>query len=115
MHIKYYVACNDAKEITGYYNDDVHEEIPDNTFEITEKQWLSALELNANRYIEGEFSYYETELSEDEVSENNLVFRKTTYETESDHLYLEWQFDQTSESEQIWRDKVKEIKERFPL
>lgn len=41
--------------------------------------------------------------------------RKSAYITESDPLYMEWQFDQTPESEKAWRDKVTEIKDRIPL
>ena len=45
----------------------------------------------------------------------NLEKRQTAYKAESDPLYMEWQFDQTPESEQAWRDKVEEIKLRYPL
>lgn len=41
--------------------------------------------------------------------------RKAAYVSESDPLYMEWQYDQTQESEQVWRDKVAEIKLRYPL
>ncbi|HIF9067530.1 TPA: hypothetical protein ACX6QT_000023 [Photobacterium damselae] len=41
--------------------------------------------------------------------------RRLAYRLESDPLFLEWQYDQTSEKEQAWRDKVAEIKTRYPL
>ena len=41
--------------------------------------------------------------------------RKTAYKEEADPLYLEWQYDGTAEKEQAWRDKVAEIKARYPL
>jgi hypothetical protein len=41
--------------------------------------------------------------------------REAAYKTESDPLYMEWQYDGTAEAEQKWRDKVAEIKERYPL
>lgn len=41
--------------------------------------------------------------------------RRQAYVVESDPLYLEWQYDQTPEAEQAWRDKVAEIKARYPL
>ncbi|GIU12881.1 hypothetical protein [Shewanella sp. MBTL60-007] len=40
--------------------------------------------------------------------------RRLAYESESDPLYMEWQYDKTIESEQAWRDKVAEIKTRYP-
>lgn len=46
-----------------------------------------------------------------ETIENRLY----AYQTESDPLYMEWQYDQTLEKEQVWRDKVAEIKLRYPL
>jgi len=45
----------------------------------------------------------------------NVNNRQNAYKAESDQLYMEWQFDQTAESEQTWRDKVSEIKARYPL
>lgn len=41
--------------------------------------------------------------------------RRVAYKGESDPLYMEWQYDQTVEAEQAWRDKVAEIKARYPL
>ncbi|CAK2830363.1 conserved hypothetical protein [Vibrio crassostreae] len=41
--------------------------------------------------------------------------RKSAYALESDPLYMEWQYDKTPENEQLWRDKVAEIKSRYPL
>ncbi len=41
--------------------------------------------------------------------------RKAAYVSESDPLYMEWQYDQTQSKEQAWRDKVIEIKARYPL
>ncbi|HAV1510753.1 TPA: hypothetical protein JG810_004519 [Vibrio parahaemolyticus] len=41
--------------------------------------------------------------------------RRKAYLVESDPLYMEWQYDQTPEKEQAWRDKVAEIKARYPL
>lgn len=45
----------------------------------------------------------------------NVEKRETAYKRESDPLYMEAQFDGTSESLKVWRDKVTEIKARYPL
>ncbi|MCS6180035.1 hypothetical protein [Shewanella baltica] len=45
----------------------------------------------------------------------NIEKRKATYREESDQLYMEWQYDLTPESEQAWRDKVLQIKQRYPI
>ena len=44
-----------------------------------------------------------------------LAARQRAYETESDSLFLEWQYDKTPEAEARWRDKVAEIKARYPV
>lgn len=48
-------------------------------------------------------------------SASTVASRIIAYKAESDPLYMEWKFDQTPESEQAWRDKVAEIKARYPL
>ncbi|WP_345873062.1 hypothetical protein [Shewanella algae] len=49
-----------------------------------------------------------------ELSQNHEK-RQAAYREESDPLFLEWQYDGTPEAEKIWRDKVAEIKARYPL
>ena len=44
-----------------------------------------------------------------------LAARQRAYEAESDPLFLEWQYDKTAEAEAHWRDKVAEIKARYPV
>jgi len=67
-----------------------------------------------DKEIETYFNSYEG-LTEHYSEAEVLVKRQTAYKTESDPLYMEWQFDQTPESEQAWRDKVEEIKLCYPL
>lgn len=65
-----------------------------------------------------EISPYKDSMPDLEVvySHNEIVdCRRIAYKTESDSLYMEWQYDQSAESEQAWRDKVAEIKLRYPL
>lgn len=50
-----------------------------------------------------------------EEGEGVIAKRKAAYAKESDPLFLEWQYDKTPESEEAWRDKVAEIKLRFPI
>lgn len=56
----------------------------------------------------------ETALAAQQLAEAQTA-RRVAYVAESDPLFLEWQYDQTPESEQAWRDKVAEIKARYPL
>ncbi len=49
-----------------------------------------------------------------ELSQNTDK-RQLAYKNESDPLYIEWQYDNDVKKEQIWRDKVEEIKLRYPL
>ena len=50
-----------------------------------------------------------------ELSAGQLALRQRAYEAESDQLFLEWQYDKTPEAETRWRDKVAEIKARYPI
>ena len=50
-----------------------------------------------------------------ERTEGQLARRQRAYVAESDPLFLEWQHDKTPAAEQTWRDKVAEIKLRYPV
>ena len=50
-----------------------------------------------------------------ELTEGQLARRQRAYVAESDPLFLAWQYDKTPEAEQAWRDKVAEIKLRYPV
>lgn len=71
-------------------------------------EYMLALGMNQEQ-IESVLNQKTFELSQ------NLDKRKVAYKAESDPLYMEWQFDHTPESEQAWRNKVAEIKARYPL
>ena len=51
----------------------------------------------------------------DDLLSAALSNRVEAYKSESDPLYIEWQYDQREEGETVWRSKVLEIKERYPL
>ncbi|QMV14733.1 hypothetical protein [Vibrio spartinae] len=58
----------------------------------------------------------ESVLQQKEFEEaQNLVKRQQAYRLESDALFMAWQYDQTEDKETSWRDKVAEIKARYPL
>lgn len=40
--------------------------------------------------------------------------RAAAYKAESDPLFIEWQYNQKAAQETAWRDKVAEIKARYP-
>lgn len=50
-----------------------------------------------------------------ELGEGVRALRQHAYEAESDPLFMEWQFDKTAATEKAWRDKVAEIKARYPM
>lgn len=53
--------------------------------------------------------------AEYEKGDGQIEKRKRAYVIESDPLLAEWMFDQTPAAEQAWRDKVAEIKARYPV
>ncbi|ODA30653.1 hypothetical protein A8L45_19675 [Veronia pacifica] len=69
-----------------------------------------------NGKFEKKYNSSEIELDRNKISvQETLAARYRAYKSESDPIYLEWQYDKTPESEQVWRDKVAEIKARYPL
>lgn len=57
----------------------------------------------------------EPEPADPEPMPDHRAMREAAYRAESDPLFMEWKYDGTPEAETIWRDKVAEIKARYPL
>ncbi len=49
------------------------------------------------------------------TAEQVISLRQAAYRSESDPIYMEWQFDQTDEKKEAWRASVEAIKARYPL
>ncbi|MCG7546952.1 hypothetical protein [Pseudoalteromonas sp. Of7M-16] len=67
---------------------------------------LGASELEADELIKSAVKIEETKVV--------IEQRQQAYNREADPLFIEYQFDQTAEAEQAWREKVLEIKARYP-
>jgi hypothetical protein len=100
-------------KILAFKSSRVHKEILGTKAVVTKEQKRAAPQ--ANYYIDGELVFIPDVRSLEEDIARNLVFRKQMYRNEADPLYMEWQYDQTAESEQVWRDKVAEIKLAYPI
>lgn len=87
-------------KFTYIFNGQLHEDIS--------REYMNNLGMNTEQ-IESVLNQHAFELSQ------NSEKRKAAYRDESDPLYMEWQYDKTPESEQVWRDKVAEIKLRYPI
>lgn len=74
----------------------------------TSSEYMQSLGMDQEQ-IESVLNQQQFELSQ------NLEKRQAAYTKESDPLYMEVQFEGTPESLQKWRDKVAEIKARYPL
>jgi len=114
---KYYVMTSENNSIEGYYASDVHDDIPVGAVEITESQWQESLQMGANTFDGKEFAFVEEVITytDEETKLRIAAKRKYDYSKESDHLFLEWQYDKSAESEAVWRNKVLEIKEKNPF
>jgi len=49
------------------------------------------------------------------INRSALNKRKTEYSKRSDPMFIEWQFDKTSEAESLWRNEVLAIKAEYPI
>ncbi|NMY98651.1 MULTISPECIES: hypothetical protein [Pseudomonas] len=85
---------------------------------------VKSLEFASRKYTECSREYLvgagiPVDLINETLVTQRVVFaqqaRREAYVAEADPLYLEWQYDQKPDSERVWRDKVAEIKTRFPL
>lgn len=74
----------------------------------TTREYMKNLGMNTEQ-INSVLAQRDFELSQ------NVEKRQAAYRIESDPLYMEWQYDKTPETEQYWRNKVLEIKARYPL
>lgn len=53
--MKYAHLEKDTNKLLGWYDDNIHSEIPDTNIEVSENVWQEAININANCYIDGKF------------------------------------------------------------
>lgn len=109
-----YVMVDENKNVIGFYDSKDSPSIPDGAIAISKDDWMGALTSNSNKFDNG-FYVEDVVLTSEEISTIALNNRRLAYEKESDPLFMEWQYDQTNKAEKDWRDKVTEIKTRFPI
>lgn len=80
-----------------------------------EKYFDITTPLSATKQFVSEMYGEDAQFSIKPTRQEIIEFRQKAYKKESDPLYMEYQFDNTPESGQAWRDKVAEIKVRYPL
>ncbi|MEL0621798.1 hypothetical protein V6238_01715 [Marinomonas arenicola] len=85
---------------TYIFNNETHDDFSET--------YMASLGMDQER-IDAVIAQRDFELSQ------NVQKREAAYKRESDPLYMEWQYDKTEAAENIWRDKVAEIKSRFPI
>ena len=73
----------------------------------TSKEYMAALGMT-DEQIESVLNQVEFETT------MYIAQRKDAYTKESDYLFMAAQFDGTTEAVQVWKDKVTEIKARYP-
>lgn len=66
---KYFVELDAKGFIEAYYNNEVHDIIPEQAIEITEAQWQEALTIGANKFIDGKFIFFAVDLTPQEERE----------------------------------------------
>ncbi|HGF3775506.1 TPA: hypothetical protein ACF37B_004442 [Vibrio parahaemolyticus] len=108
-------------ENNGRYYPESYIDIPRDSIEVEVESYP---DFDLYLYLNGEFvlraNYEAIQAEKNNIAlqyniEKNVERRQEAYRSESDPLYMEWQYDQTPEKEQAWRDKVAEIKARYPL
>lgn len=69
--MKYAHLEKDTNKLLGWYDDNIHSEIPDTNIEVDDEIWQEAININANCYIDGKFIVKDFRTNE-EVAEQDL-------------------------------------------
>jgi len=113
----------------GFFDDGINKDIPKDAIEIQEDIWRKHINgdlhfFNGKEHVvlpeqpEGPVTFKKgkwTKMLKKDRLELALAQRKASYNAESDPLFMQWQFDGTPEAEEEWRNKVQEIKDKYPL
>lgn len=70
---KYAYFNKDTFEILGYYDDSIHESIPEPNIKITDEQWQEAINTGANYIEKGKLVYKQKVLSEQDKKQKELA------------------------------------------
>lgn len=71
--MKYAHYGEKAQEILGYYDDEIHESIPEPNIRITDEQWQEAISINANYIEKGKLIFKQKELREQDKKQAKLA------------------------------------------
>ena len=82
--MKYAHLEENTNKILGWYDSDIHSEIPTPNIEVTDEVWQEALSINANCYENGEFTVKDFRTLEEIEQEVQAQFR-----AERDKLLVE--------------------------
>lgn len=116
--IKYYYS----NSTRGFYLDKLHgEKMPKDVVEITFEQYQQfLLDIGQGKQIiinsKEDIIIEDAELSKpsaEEINKKNKMMRLMAYKEESDSLFFKYQRGEIKKK--VWLDKVKEIREKFPL
>lgn len=104
----------DTGHIQGFYVEG-RSEIPEPSLEI-DLDFISRVNDEQLFYLDPDtMELFNIPPTYQEELDKALAVRKRRYTVETDPLFMEWQFDQTPESELAWRNAVAVIKEEVPL
>ena len=116
--MKYAHLEKDTNKLLGWYDDNIHSEIPTPSIKVTEEVWQEAININANCYEDGKFISKDFRTDEEilkqeleiKINEAKQFLDKTDkkvlpyYEFESGENTLEWYIEERSKSRKFIRD-----------
>ena len=71
--MKYVHYDEKAQEILGYYDDEIHESIPEPNIRITDEQWQEAISINANYIEKGKLIFKQKEPSDADKKQAQIL------------------------------------------
>lgn len=69
---------------------------------------------SGKRYDAATGEWFEVESEAEKHNRRNKAERRRAY-VETDKLFMEWQYDQTTEAREAWEQAVAKVKEDFPF
>lgn len=98
------------ERLLGWYSPDVHTNIPSASFEVSDAVWQTALNINANAYVDGKFVRKDfstpEQVTQRRVNELKILLIETDHKVLPDYDRPDPQLRQ---QRQAWRNEIRQL------
>ena len=112
-----YMVINEFNKIIGRYDSEIHKKIPEEAVEVTDEQWNYSININANCFMNGEFSRKDMRTVAEIVEDRKLeiAYRIAQIETEKNRPVSDLLTPELFTEEQLTysRDKLNALQQEL--